>query len=202
MASVLETIIRDAKVAFVVAKHDGQLEAAEVVQIAVQISQKVYALAGLSLVEKEAMVLLCMKKGLSAAGGLHGLAQLAQSGPEGLAAVEAQILNAGIAAANALRAAVPQLFAPVENGLLACLPFCSLLATAVETLLPKDKALVEEALQCLRAGTVPNSVVSTLESVAVKTVIAADPLFEKIEKVEDSPLPNTAEVEPSPAASS
>ena len=172
-ATLLNTIVRDAKVAFVVAKHDGQLEAAEVVQIAVMISKRVHALENLSLAEKDALVMLCLKKGLSAANGLQGLSALAEAGPEGMAAAEHQVLAAGVAAAKSLQDAVPQLFAPVKNSLQACLPCFAQCAAVAAVLDPKDAALIQEALQCVQAAAgakdlsgnvivVPTNVASTL----------------------------------------
>jgi len=200
MASPLETIVRDARIAFVIAKSDGKLDAAEVVQIAVQVSQKIYALSSLSPAEKDAMVLLCLKKGLSAANGLQGLSALAQLSPAALAVAEEQILSAGMAAVSACRAAAPKLFAPVKSWLLAHFPFCSDFVKAATALLPKDTALVQEALQA-----VPSSVVSTLEPVAESHVkkVEPEPVAESVQVVlENTAQLNVPEVESSPEASS
>jgi hypothetical protein len=196
MASPLETIVRDARIAFVIAKSDGKLDAAEVVQIAVQVSQKIYALSSLSPAEKDAMVLLCLKKGLSAANGLQGLSALAQLSPAALAVAEEQILSAGMAAVSACRAAAPKLFAPVKNWL-AHFPFCSDFVKAATALLPKDTALVQEALQA-----VPSSVVSILEPV-VESDAKVEPVAEPVQVVVENTVQlNVPEVEPSPEASS
>lgn len=137
MASALEKIINDTKESFIAAKRDGKLEVSEVIQIALQVSMKVHALSSVSFAEKEAFVLLCLKKGLASADGLKALASLSGSD---LTEVESQILQAGIAAASALRGVAP----PLRKNLLACLlPFCS----AAQVLLPNESALIQEALK-------------------------------------------------------
>ena len=184
--SAIEAIIRDAKVDFVIAKHDGVLEDAEVVQIALKIARKVFALANLSEEEKDALVLLCLKKGLAAADGMAGLPALAALPPGALAAVEEQFLKAGVSAARAMRAAVPALFAPVKKVLLGCLPYCSAVAAVLD---PKDAAVVHEALQLLTP-------VETTQAVVAQSAEARPAA-----PVEDIPLPNTADEVPNPVAS-
>jgi hypothetical protein len=194
MASVLESIIRDAKVAFVVAKLDGKLEASEVVQIAVQISQKIYALASVSSAEKDALVLLALKKGLAAADGLQGLAAMAGIPPAALEAAEEQILKAGVAAAGALRAAAPKLFAPAKKALLSCLPCCAEAIAVAEKLMPADAALIEQAVKGVRTDLSGNTVAASPESVAPTAVVQVRTVAEA--PVENTPLPNTPAAEP------
>lgn len=146
--TTIQQIVADAKVAFIAAKSDGKLEAEEVVQIALSVGKKVHAIAGASLQEKEALVLLCLKKGLAAAGGLQGLADLAGSGPEGLAAAEKQVLGAALKTVNVLKEHVPKMFGVSPGALLSC---CSAAASVGAALLPKDAALIMEALQCVEA---------------------------------------------------
>jgi hypothetical protein len=184
--SVLETIIRDAKVEFLIAKHDGVLEASEVIHIGLNVAKKVFALANLSEEEKDAMVILCLKKGLAAAGGLSGLPGLAALPPAALDAVEEQLLKAGVGAAHAMRKAAPALFAPVKKALLGCLPYCSLVASVMD---PKDAAVLHEAVQVLTP-------VQAIQEEPAQTD-APRPAA----PVEDIPLPNTPDVAPNPAAS-
>jgi len=174
MASRIEQILTDTKTAFVTAKADGKLEATEVIQIAMNISQKIHTLAGLDSAQKEALVFLCLKKGLVASGGLA------------LDAVaEDQILKAGVAAAKAL--------VPVK----ACFPFCYRFVAVVEKLLPNDAALIEEALELLKAP-LPNIVVSIPESV---TAVKAELLVREVELAgENIVLHSIPEEEPSPVA--
>lgn len=134
---------------FVEAKADGKLEAAEVVHIASLASQKIYKLAGMSVADKKALVLLALKKGLDAAGGLQGLGDLVGLGPEALATAERQVLNAALASVDGLLAVVPHLFAPMKSALAACLPFCSSAESALTALAPKDAALIHEAFLCV-----------------------------------------------------
>ena len=175
--SPLQTILKETEEAFVAAKADGKLEATEVVQIALQISKKIHLLSGLSLADKKALILLALKKGMVSAQGLHGMAELVGSGPDGMAAAERQILNGAMAAVDGLMSHVPQLFAPVKNALLACLPFLSQAANVASQLLPQDAALIHEAFGCAASvagkAPVPAAVVSSLES--VETVVAAVP---------------------------
>ena len=184
--SAIETIIRDAKVDFLIAKHDGVLEATEVVRIALTVAKKVFALANLSEDEKDAIVLLCLKKGLAAADGMADLPALAALPPAALAAVEEQFLKAGVGAARAMRAAVPALFAPVKKALLGCFPYCSVVMTVLD---PKDAAVVQEALQLLTP-------VETIQAVVVQTAEARPAA-----PVADIPLPNTPDAVPNPVAS-
>ena len=212
MASVLDTIIRDAKVDFLVAKHDGVLEASEIVHIALSVAQKVHALSSISDEEKDAMIVLSLKKGLAAAGGMPFVGDLPPAMVEGL---ENQLFQAGLAAVKAMRGVAPRLFAPAKNALLACLPYCSQLAgVASSVLAPKDAAMIQEALKCAElvagkkeevtpvAPVVPapaaEAVVSASQESAVTAVLNDRPA----ESVEvNIPLPNTVHEEPNPAAS-
>jgi hypothetical protein len=212
MASVLDTIIRDAKVDFLIAKHDGVLEASEIVHIALSVAQKVHALGSISDEEKDAMILLSLKKGLAAAGGMPLVGDLPPAMVEGL---ENQLFQAGLAAVKAMRGVAPRLFAPAKNALLGCLPYCSQLAGVTSSVLaPKDAAMIQEALKCAElvagkkeevtpvAPVVPapaaEAVVSASQESAVTAVLNDRPA----ESVEvNIPLPNTVHEEPNPAAS-
>jgi hypothetical protein len=212
MASVLDTIIRDAKVDFLIAKHDGVLEASEIVHIALSVAQKVHALSSISDEEKDAMIVLSLKKGLAAAGGMPFVSDLPPAMVEGL---ENQLFQAGLAAVKAMRGVAPRLFAPAKNALLACLPYCSQLAgVASSVLAPKDAAMIQEALKCAElvagkkeevtpvAPVVPapaaEAVVSASQESAATAVLNDRPA----ESVEvNIPLPNTVHEEPNPAAS-
>ena len=192
-ATALEQIVRDAKVSFIIAKHDGVLEASEVVQIAVEVALKVHALGSLSEDEKGAMVLLALKKGLAAAGGMCDLPAFAALPAAAAELLENELLKAGAAAVKAMRAAVPRLFAPVKSFLHACLPFLSKAAAAAAPVLPpKDAKLVKEALDLASATVAPTQESAEAPALSVRP---ATPL------AADIPLPNTVHEEPSPAAS-
>ena len=62
--SPLEALIKETKASFMIAKSDGVLDASEVIQIAVEVSQKVQKVAGLSGSEKIAMLLMSLRQGL------------------------------------------------------------------------------------------------------------------------------------------
>jgi hypothetical protein len=229
--TIIQQIVADAKVAFIAAKSDGKLEAEEVVQIALSVGKKVYAIAGASLQEKEALVLLCLKKGLAAAGGLQGLADLVGSGPEGLAAAEKQVLGAALKSVNILREHVPKMFGVSPAALLSC---CSAVASVGSALLPKDAALIMEALQCVEAfagkadvsgnavvaapaapvapapvapvaavaaPVAPEVVETTQESVAATVAVSAPAPVPAAPSVADAPPQNISDAAPNPVAS-
>jgi hypothetical protein len=215
MASVLDTIIRDAKVDFLIAKHDGVLEASEIVHIALSVAQKVHALGSISDEEKDAMIVLSLKKGLAAAGGMPFVGDLPPAMVEGL---ENQLFQAGLAAVKAMRGVAPRLFAPAKNALLACLPYCSQLAgVASSVLAPKDAAMIQEALKCAElvagkkegvvavapvAPAVPAPAAEAVVSASQESVVTAVLNDRPAESVEvDIPLPNTVHEGPNPAAS-
>jgi hypothetical protein len=209
MATQLETIVRDAKVAFLIAKHDGVLEASEIIQIALEVAQKVYALGSLSEEEKDAMVLLALKKGLAAAEGLCSLPAFAAIPAGALDALENQMLHAGLTAVKALRGAAPRLFAPVKDALRACAPYFSLCASAATSVLPpKDAKMVQDALKCAElvagkpAEPAAGKPVDTLTPPTQESVGAAPLIVRPVTPpVVDIPLPNTVHEEPNPAAS-
>jgi hypothetical protein len=214
----LESIVNETKQAFVSAKADGKLEAAEVVQIATGVAKKIHALQTVSADEKKALVLLALKKGLAEAGGLLGLKNLSIAGPDALAAVEKQVLNAALAAVYGLMDAAPHLFAPAHNllsrlrGFLSVLlPYCSQAAALASVLDPKDAKLIEEAkayLEGLAAAPAASEPVASVPAVSEPAAAPPSLLVSSPESVaplekksEDTPEKNIAETEPSPAAS-
>jgi hypothetical protein len=157
--STVETLLRDTQEALTAAMHDGKLTPVEVVTVAVMISQKVHVLSALTAAQKEALIYMCLSKGVSAIGGLEA---------------QEQVLLAAVTAAKALRDAIP---GPVQGLLAKWLPSCFAVPAATETLAPKDAALIEEAVRCTPAGVTlrldPQPAASTQVSVAPP---AADPL--------------------------
>jgi hypothetical protein len=203
MATALETIVRDAKIAFLIAKQDGVLEASEIIHIALEVAQKVRALEALSEEEKDAMVLLALKKGLAAAEGLCNLPAFAAIPAGALDALENQMLQAGLTAVKAMRAAVPRLFGPV---LRRCAPYFSLCSSAASSALPpKDAKMVQEALKCAEAvaGKPAEIVVAPVVTPPIQESVEAPPLIVRpvTPPVVDIPLPNTVHEEPNPVAS-
>jgi hypothetical protein len=187
--SVVEDIVRSAQLSFTIAKRDGTLEVSEVIQIALDAAKKVYVLQHLSENEQDALVTLCLKKGLSAADGLRGLPAFAAVQGAALDALEAQVLQAGLTAVKMMRKNAPALFAPVKKLLARCLPACSLVSSVVKVLDPKDSAIVEEALQL-----VSQTADATQESVAPTS---GNP---PVVTPSDTPPQNTPDTEPTPLA--
>lgn len=210
MASPLELIVREAKVEFTIAKHDGVLEVSEIINIALLVAKKVYALTNLSEAEKDAMVVLALKKGLAVAGGLDGLPAFSAIPASAREAVEDQLLKAGLSAVQAMRAAAPALFAPLKKALRGCLPYCSVVQTVADAVDPKAAALVREALELVgnTAETSQESVVVTVvEPVKESPTEPAkeepkEPVKESPKEavVENTPLPNTPDSVPNHVA--
>lgn len=208
MSSVsgFQGIINEIKADFVIAKFDGKLEAAEVVQIATNAAMKIHSFSSGSLDEKKALVVLALKQGLAAANGLHGLAD---SSPSGIAAAEKQVLDGALAAVNTLMGVAPHLFAPAQGvlsslkeSLLKCLPFCSQAAAIAKALDPKDTLLISQAMEMVKGF--PIDVTSILESVTATP--AQVNLCEDVDSLPDQDLEvvldkNTAEKAPNPVAS-
>jgi hypothetical protein len=179
-ATSLETIVKEAQDAFIAAKSDGKLEVGEVIQIALQVAQKLQRYgeaAALAGSEKAALVRLTLQKGLRAAGGLP---VLAGATPEMVASVEAQLLSAAGAAVDAAIAAAHGKFGAFQaaatlHPLLSCL--CSgvaavkaalppsLVAAAVAKV-PKDLPLLQEALALAGVSSSPSNPVLTTVAVA------------------------------------
>jgi hypothetical protein len=139
---LLEDIVKDARHQFILAKADGKLEAGEVVQIAISVAQKVQKLGGLSGGEKKAVVLLALKKGLDAAGGIPGVAEELRE------EVEKQLLasaSAAIDVAVAVSQGKIDLRKPAAWKAV-CLPLCSAAAQLAAAHVPKDVPVLKEAL--------------------------------------------------------
>ena len=182
-ASPVESLLRDTKDALTAAMHDGKLTPVEVVTVAVMISQKVHVLSALTAAQKEALIYMCLSKGVSAIGGLEA---------------QEHVLLAAVTAAKALRDAIP---APVQGLLAKWFPFCFAVPAAAETLAPKDVALVEEALRCSPAGVTLRTDLSGAQTVAPSqvSVTQADPVAPTA-TAENTPPQNKSEAAPSQAA--
>lgn len=178
----LQDLIDETKTAFIAAKADGKLDVSEVVQIAVQLAGRLQAFHGASGAEKRAVVVLTLKKGLKAAGGVGSLPGLAKSSAEVKAVLEKQLLDAAGAAVDAaLAVASGKMDLRKQGG--SCLLACLKTAAAV-ALAPKDAAVVAEALSAaepvvLRVGyavTIEESKTeSNPESVETKDDAAREP---------------------------
>lgn len=139
----LELLVKETRHAFIVAKADGVLNAGEVIQIAVELAQKVQKVGALSGSEKKAMLLMALNKGLEAAGGLEGLPGMAGASNETKQAFQDSLMMAASTAVDMLiSAASGKLDLRKPSSWKAFLPIC---CPAVQALIPKDQALLKEA---------------------------------------------------------
>lgn len=191
--SELERIVKEARDVFIVAKTDGKLDAAEIIQIGLTVARGVQKIASLSGAEKKAVVLLALKKGLDAAGGLP---VIEGATPEVMASVEKQLFAAAEAAVDVAIAVANGKFdlRKPASWKTACLPLClPLFSSALAPLaasVPKDQPILQEALSLVaeKAG------VPTQESSASSAPVPdAAP-------VEDKTPEQPTEKEPSPEA--
>ena len=142
-ATPLEALVKETRHAFIIAKSDGVLDSGEVIQIAVGLAQKIQALANLSGAEKKALLLLTLKKGLDASGGLDTLPGFTNASAETKQALEDQLLTAASTTIDVLVSAAQgkiQLSNP--KTWLSCLFPC---LTAIKMALPKDMPFLQEA---------------------------------------------------------
>jgi hypothetical protein len=140
--SQLEDIVKETRASFIIAKSDGVLDSSEVIQIAVELAQKISKLANLSGSEKKSVLLHSLKKGLADSGGLDGLAIYAGLSDEVKSGFEDQLLSAASASVDLVLAAASgklDIRKPMN-----WLPSCF---TAIKALLPKEQKLVEDAVK-------------------------------------------------------
>lgn len=145
MAPTLEELVKETRHAFIIAKSDGELDASEVIQIAVDLSQKIQKVEGLSGGEKKSMLLLSLKRGLDAAGGVDSLPGFTGASEEVKKAFENQLINAASSAVDVMIAAATGKIdfkkLPTQKN---CLPMC---LNVAKNVLPKDQKLVQDALK-------------------------------------------------------
>lgn len=151
--TALEKLVKSARDDFILAKSDGKLDAGEIIQIGMKVAQGLQSFVGLSGAEKKALVLLTLKQGLKAAGGLPGLEGATS---EVIMKFEEQAFSAVNAAIDlAVGVAHGKIDLRKPSAWKACLPFCS---AAVAVLLPKDKQYLQEAL-----GSIVGPIVSSIQ---------------------------------------
>ena len=168
-SSPLEALIKETKASFMIAKSDGVLDLPEVIQIAVEVSQKVQKIAGLSGSEKKAMLLMALRKGLETSGGLDCLPGFKDASLETKQAFEDQLINAASVSIDmVLSAASGKLDLRKPSSWMQCLPVCMGLAKTVMT--PKDTAVLEEAKKA--AENTAATSVTTVTMVTESTVPA------------------------------
>ncbi len=145
--SLLESLVTETRHQFILAKADGILDAGEVIAIAVGIASKIQRLGPLSGPEKKAVVMMALKRGLEAAGGVGSLPGLTESSSAEKEALEQQLLAAAAAALDmAVAVASGKIDLRKPSSWKSCLPFCSAALSAAAAFVPKDQAIVREAL--------------------------------------------------------
>ena len=140
--SQLEDIIKETRASFIIAKSDGVLDSSEVIQIAVELAQKISKLANLSGSEKKSILLHSLKKGLIDSGGLDGLAIYAGLSAEVKAGFEDQLLAAASASVDLVLAAASGKLDIRKPS--SWLPSCF---TVIKALLPKEQKLIADAVK-------------------------------------------------------
>jgi len=145
MSSQIDTLIKETKAAFIIAKSDGILDASEVIQIAVDLAKKIQALASLSGSEKKALLLHTLKKGLDTSGGLDSLPAFANSSNEAKTAFEDEILKAASKTIDVIFDAVNGKidFRKPANWKF-CLPLC---ISAANVMIPNDQNVLKDAVK-------------------------------------------------------
>ena len=139
----VEELVKETRHAFIIAKADGVLDAGEVIQIATTLVVKIQKLVGLSGSEKKAMLLLTLKKGLDASGGLDSLPGFADASAETKKVFEDSLMSAvSVSVDMLLSAAAGKLDLRKPASWAACLPAC---LSAVTALVPKDHKYLMEA---------------------------------------------------------
>ena len=138
--SNLETLIKETKAAFIIAVGDGVLDASEVIQIAINLSQKIQTIAGLSGSTKKDTLLFIIKKALDASKGIDSLPGLAGASQETKQAFEDQLLNA-VSGAIEVFISASQGKLTLKKAWSACVPSCLAMVAVIS---PKDSAILEE----------------------------------------------------------
>jgi hypothetical protein len=186
MPAALDVLVKETKAAFIIAKGDGVLDVSEVIQIAVDLSQKIQKLAALSGSEKKSVLLLTLKKGLDSSGGVGMLPGFSNATAEEKAAFETSLLNSAAVAIDAVvLAANGKLDLRKPSSWLACMPSC---LSAVDALIPKEQALLKEAVDF--AEKFVNKDAAVAEVATATTVEAA--VEDVVTKVVATELPGAA----------
>ena len=147
MSSQLDALFEKSKQLVTDAKADGNLSAGELARIAVELARVAQKIAGLHGLEKSALVLHALKKGLDAAGGIPQLAGLPA---EAAALVERQLLDAASAALDLAVAAARGQLGDLQKKKV-CLDLLCRGVAAAAAFVPNDVPAVREALEFAQA---------------------------------------------------
>jgi len=184
--SFLETLVKETKCSFIIAKFDGTLDACEIIKIAVEVAQKIQKFAGLSGPENKAMLLHALTKGLETSGGLDTLPQFKDATQEMKQAFEDQIIKIASTCIDVALSA--------SSGKLNFIkPSCWMNCVCPKVLSAKDSAILAEATKAFGGAVVAAAVpapavaapVAAAPAAAVAAATAAEPCLD---------LPGTATV--------
>ena len=142
--TAIETLIKETRHAFIIAKSDGVLDASEVIQIAAEACEKIQKLV-IPGSEKKALLLHTLKKALDASGGIGNLPGFSDASESVKAAFEEQLLTGASAAVDMMLSVASGKFdLRKPSNWLACIPMCTNMAKSVMGG-SKDAAVIEEA---------------------------------------------------------
>ena len=140
--SQIEALVKETRAAIIIAKSDGVLDAGEVIQIAVQLVQKIQKIANLSGKEKKSLLLHTLKKGLDDSGGLDALPAFANASQEMKETFQAELLNAASSAVDLILSAASGKL-DLRKPSLGCVLDCF---KAASVLLPKEQKALSDAI--------------------------------------------------------
>ena len=143
MAS-LDALAKETRAALIIAKSDGELTTNEVLQIAVQLAQKIHKVDSLSASDKKSLLLHILKKGLDDSGGLDFIPGCVGATNEVKAAFEAHLLETASATVELLISAFSGGMDFKKRSTWTTL--FSRCVSAAKALAPKDQALLNSAI--------------------------------------------------------
>lgn len=151
--SQLDSIVKETRAAFIIAKADGVLDAAEVIQIAHGLAMKLYGLGGLDINEKKSLLLYTLKKGLDDDGGVDSLAGMLGASTEFKEAFKSHLINAASTSADLMLDIYQKTIARATSWIPAwvwgLIPGCTKAVVALHT---KDQQLIRDAMAFTGGG--------------------------------------------------
>ena len=117
--SLLETLIRETRSDFIIAKSDGTLNAGEMIHIAMRLAVKLQQIRALSGAEKKALLMSTLRKGLQDAGGIPGVPEAAKD-----AVIDQVLMAASVSIDMAVSVAAGELDLRKPSSWARCIPVC------------------------------------------------------------------------------
>ena len=117
--SLLETLIRETRSDFIIAKSDGTLDAGEMIHIAMRLAVKLQQIRALSGAEKKALLMSTLRKGLQDAGGIQGVSEEAKN-----AVIDQVLMAASVSIDMAVSVAAGELDLRKPSSWARCIPVC------------------------------------------------------------------------------